>query len=93
MKRHPSEVAKFESFDGNNLFETIKLCDVIAHPSDYDKEKYGITSAVVEYHTPYRYLDGKPFRLTLALGNSMSVNSILGLPTIMEAELEPYWKQ
>ena len=84
-------MAKFDYSDDNNLFDPIKLCGAINYLSDYDKENHGIMSAVVEYHTPYRYLDGKPFRLTLALGNSMY--SILGLPTIMYAGLEPRWKQ
>lgn len=36
--------------------------------------------------------DGRPFLLALALGSTMSVNSILGLPTIIEGDLVPSWQ-
>ena len=51
IKRHPSVVVKFESFDGSTPFKPINLCGVITYPSDYDKEKHGTLRAVVEYHT------------------------------------------
>ena len=38
MKRHPSLVAKFEVFDGNNPFDPIKLCGTITDPVDYSVE-------------------------------------------------------
>ena len=93
IKRYPSLVAKLKHFDGSNPFEPIKLCGAITDPSAYDNAKHGILSAVVEYHTPYCYLDGKLYKFALALGNSMSVNNILGIPTSMEGELESRWKQ
>ena len=50
-------------------------------------------SAVIEYYNPYKYSDGSSFTLTLSLGVGMAVNSILGLPTIIEGKIEPKWKQ
>ena len=47
---------------------------------------------MIEYHTPYTFKDGRPFVLALALGSTMSVNSILGLPTIIEGNLVPSWQ-
>ena len=81
---HPKIVATFENFDGDNPFDPIKLCGAITHPSDYCVEKYGILSTVIEYHTLYQYDDDKKFTLALALETTMSVNSILGLPAIVE---------
>ena len=48
---------------------------------------------MIEYYTPYKYSDGSAFTLTLALGVGMTVNNILGLPDIIEGEIEPKWKQ
>jgi len=93
VKCHPSVVKRLEYFDGSNPFEPIKLCGAITQPSDYDSGNHGILSAVVEYHTPYKYRNGEPVSLTIALGNSMTVNTILGLPTIREGELEPRWSK
>ena len=89
VKHHPSVVKRIEYFDGENPFEPIELFGAITHPSDYDSEKHGILSAVVEYHTPYKYRNGEPVLLAIALGNSMTVNTILGFSTIREGGLEP----
>ena len=89
VKRHPSVVKRLEYFDGTNPFEPIKLCGAITQPSDYDSDNHGILSAVVEYYRPYKYRNGEPVSLTIALGNIMTVNTILGLPIIREGELEP----
>ena len=88
-KNHPKVVARYEKFDGENPFDPIKLCGAINNPKDYDESKHGLLSAVIEYYTPYKYSDGSAFTLTLALGVGMAVNSILGLPTIIEGEIEP----
>ena len=41
-------VAKFETFDGDNPFDPIKLCGAITSPDDYDADKHGILSAFIE---------------------------------------------
>ena len=92
-KNHPKIVARFEKNDGDNHFYPIKLCGAINHPSDYSAENHDILSAVIEYHTPFRYGDCKQFKLALVLGDFRSVNSISGLLTIFEGEIEPKWKQ
>ena len=93
VKHHPSVIKRLEYFDGKNPFEPIKLCGTITQPSEYDSENHRILSAVVEYHTPYKYRNGKPVSLIIVLGNSMTVNTILGISTIMEGELEPRWSK
>ena len=92
MKSHPHMVAKFETFDGNNPLDPTKLCGAITSPDDYDTEKHGILSVVIEYYTPYKGKDGRPFLLSLALGSTMSVNSIFSLPTTIEGGIFPSWQ-
>ena len=77
MKEHLQMVAKFKLFDGDNPFDLIKLCGAITNPNDYDVDKYGVLSAVIKYHIPYKYKNGRPFVLALDLGSTISVNSIL----------------
>ena len=85
----PHIVDSYEEFNGPNPFEPIKLVGAITDPDIYDKERHGVLLAVVRYRTPYVMRSGKPFRLCFALGADMSVNSIFGLPGILEISLEP----
>ena len=92
-KKYHDTVTRHERFDGYTPFDPIKLCGKFNNPKDYDESKHGILSAVIEYYTPYKCSDGTAFTLVLALGVGMDVNSILGLPTIIEGEIEHKWKQ
>ena len=83
-KKHPYVVARYERFDGDNSFDPIKLHRAINNPKGYDESNHGLLSDVIKYYTQYKYSDGTTFPLTLALGVGMAVNSILGLPTIVE---------
>ena len=65
IQRHPNIVAKCEYFDGENPFEPIKLCGAITNPSDYDSEKHGVLSTIVEYYTPYKTANGDHASLKL----------------------------
>ena len=91
MKEHPSSVACYKEFNGSNPFDPIKLCGAITDPSAFKESLHGILSAVIEYHTPYYLSNGDAFKLSFALGESMSVNSILGLPTIVAGAIKPRW--
>ena len=92
-KNHPKVVATYEKFDGENPFDPIKLCGAITNPKYYDESRHELLSTMIEYYTPYKYSDSSAFTLTLALGVGMAVNSILGLPSIIEGEIEPKWKK
>ena len=85
----PQIVESYEEFNGSNPFEPIKLVGAITDPDVYDKDQHGVLSAVVRYKTPYFLRSGKAFILCFALGSDMSVNSIFGLPGILEIGLEP----
>ena len=43
--------------------------------------------AVIEYHTPYVTKEGAPVTMKIALGNNVSVNTIMGLSTIRNAAI------
>ena len=89
MEECPHIIESYEEFNGTNPFEPIKLVGAITDPDIYDREQHGVLSAVVRYKTPYVLRSGKPFALCFALGSDMSVNSIFGLPGILETALEP----
>ena len=89
MKEYPQVVESFEEFNGDNPFEPIKLMGAITNPAKYDREQHGILSAVIRYRTPYIMNNGNHFVLCFALGEDMSVNTILGVPGILEVALEP----
>ena len=59
MKKHPKIVARFEKIDEDNPLHPIKLRCAITHPSDYCVERHGVLGAVIRYHIPHQYVDGK----------------------------------
>ena len=85
--KRPDVIHSYEEFNGTNPFDPIKLCGAISDPSTYDTEKHGILSAVIRYKTPFT-VDGRAYTIAFALGRDVTVNSIIGLPTITELQLE-----
>ena len=85
-KMRPDLIASYEEFNGTNPFEPIKLCGAIQDPSTYSTERHGILSAVIRYKTPF-VINGRAITLDFALGKDVSVNSILGFPSITELQL------
>jgi hypothetical protein len=85
--KRPDLIHSYEEFNGTNPFDPIKLCGAITDPSTYDTGKHGVLSAVIRYKTPF-YVKGIPCTIAYALGKDVSVNSILGIPTITELQLE-----
>ena len=86
METSPELVHEYEEFDGENPFDPIKLEGAITNPQNYDENQHGILCAVIRYRTPFPCKNG--FRLlSFALGKDISVDAIIGLPTIMDLEL------
>jgi hypothetical protein len=79
---HPDTVAAFRSFDNDDPFEPVKLLGAITDPTTFDSSLHGTLTALIRYHTPYTDLAGNPVLLSFALGNDVSTNTIIGLPTI-----------
>ena len=79
---HPNMVHSYESFDGNNPFDPITLTGAINNTQEYDTAKHGILSALIRYYTPYQDSNGNCLIFPVALGNDITVNTILGTTVI-----------
>ena len=86
-KIRPELIHSYEEFNGTNPFDPIKLCGALKDTSDYSTATHGILSAVIRYKTPF-VINGKKITISYALGKDVAVNSILGIPTITELQLE-----
>jgi hypothetical protein len=89
MRENPDVVASYEQFDDSNPFEPIKLGGAIRHPDDYDAKIHGQLTAVIRYRTGCFCHDGSPINISFGLGHDMTVNSILGMPTIRDLGMKP----
>jgi hypothetical protein len=85
---YPELVHSYEQFDDSNPFEPIKLIGAIKDPADYNEDDHGKLTAVVRYHLPYSDPDSNSVALCIALGNDVSVNTILGWAAIEDLGIE-----
>ena len=85
---YPELVHSYEEFDDAHPFEAIKLVGAISDPANFNEEAHGKLTAVVRYHMPYTDSDSNPTALCIALGSDVSVNTILGFPTITDFQIE-----
>ena len=82
MTTCPEIVAGYERYDDINAFQLIILdCAV---PASNIKKEAGKLSSVVTYKTRYTKKDGSMMTLSFGLGESISVNAIIDLPTFQE---------
>lgn len=93
MRENPNVVASYEQFDDSNPFEPIKLGGAIRHPDDYDATIHGQLTAIIRYRTGCFCHDGSPINISFGLGHDMTVNSILGMPTIRDLGMKPDFRQ
>ena len=85
MTTYPDIVDSYEHFNDDNPFQPIELdCAV---PNSDSKQNRNKLTAVVTYKTRYCNLDGKPMNISFGLGESISVNAIIGLPTLKEFKM------
>ena len=85
MTTYPHIVHSYEQFDDNVPFQPIELDCAI--PNAESKQNCNRLTAVVTYITNYRKPDGSNMKLSFGLGESISVNAIIGLPTLKEWKL------
>ena len=83
ITKHPSIVAEYIQFDDNNPFDPIRLECAVPQLALSD-EKQGCLTAIVRYFTKYTHKDGKPVILSFGLGKDVTVNAIIGLPTLRQ---------
>lgn len=83
MTKYPHIVAEYIQCDDHNPFDPIRL--VCAVPGvDNNDTKQGCLTAIVRYFTKYTYIDGSPLILSFGLGADITVNAIIGLPTLRQ---------
>ena len=85
---YPKTVHSYEVYDGSHPFDPIALTGAIENAQGYDVSKHGILSAVIKYYTPYKDDNGNRLLFPVAIGNDMTVNTILGSTVIDQWELE-----
>ena len=83
ITQHPSIVAEYIQYDDKDPFDPIKLqCAV--DDAGLNASENGKLTAIVRYHTPYKFVDGSPVLVSFGLGKDVAVRSILGLPTLRQ---------
>jgi len=81
MSKYPSIVAEYIQYDNAEPFKPIKLAVALQNLDGCDSMKSKLT-AIVRYWTPYMDQDNKRQLISFGLGESISVNSIIGLPQL-----------
>ena len=81
MSKYPSIVAEYIQYDDAEPFEPIKLAVALQNLDGCDSMKSKLT-AIVRYWTPYMDQNNKRQVISFGLGESISVNSIIGLPQL-----------
>lgn len=89
---YPDLVHLFEPFDDSNPFEAIKLIGAVKDTASYNEDTHGRLTAMVRYFLPYTDSTSHPTVLCIALGADISVNAILGWPTIEDLGIELHLK-
>ena len=79
MTKYPSIVAEYIQYDDVDPFEPIRLAVALKDLEGCNITKNKLT-AVVRYWTPYFDSDGNRLVISFGLGESIAVNSIVGLP-------------
>lgn len=83
MSKYPEIVHSYEEYDNSeNPFQPIKLAGAVRDKAGGGKDILGELTAVIRYHTPYKTHDGKPCIISFALSDDVTVNTIVGWPTI-----------
>lgn len=85
ITKFPSIVAEYTQYDDANPFEPIKLAVALQGLDGADSMKNKLT-AVVRYWTPYKDKDGRHQIISFGLGESIAVNTIVGLPLLIDWE-------
>lgn len=81
MHTHPDVVHEYIQFDDPASFEPIRLSVATTPDKPADLHVRGALTAIVRYKTGITF-DGKPFILSIALGSSVAVNTIIGIPDL-----------
>ena len=84
MTTYPEIVAEYIQYDDNNPFEPIQLSCTVQDLNTVQAEHQTLT-AIVRYWTQYKVGDSERHMiLSFGLGAGVSVNTIIGLPTLRQ---------
>lgn len=81
MTTYPHIVAEYTQYDDSNPFDPIRLSVALQDLAGCDALKSKLT-AIVRYWTPYFDNEGNQQIISIGLGESISVNTIIGLPQL-----------
>ena len=79
ITKYPALVAEYIQYDDASPFEPIRLAVALKDLDGCEITKNKLT-AIVRYWTPYLDTDGNRLVISFGLGESIAVNSIVGLP-------------
>ena len=94
MKVYPDIIKNFEKFNGENLFDPIKLLGTISNSESYNENKHDILTAVTRNKLPYRmyYSFGHNFSeyptLVFTIGSDVAVDTVLVISSIEGSQLK-----
>ncbi|MGH7974283.1 MAG: hypothetical protein ACREBR_02060, partial [bacterium] len=87
ITEYPSFVHSYEQFDDSNPFDPVRLQGAVEITTE-DTGTLGKLTAIVRYYTPYCDNTGAPVVIAFALGDDVSVNTIIGWPTIEALQID-----
>jgi hypothetical protein len=88
-RKQPEVVHDYEEFDSANTFDPIKLSGALHDPGNISNEIVSTNDTMIRYKTPFWNNEGMPVLLCFSLGNTVSCNTIMVLPTIKGIEM--FW--
>ena len=87
MSQCPKMVADFLQCGENTNYDVVQLFAVLGLNLGQLPNNHGQMTAIIRYHTPYLVNNKDPLILSFALGNDMSLRSLIGLPILLSMDV------
>ncbi|MGH7974564.1 MAG: hypothetical protein ACREBR_03475 [bacterium] len=85
LQEHPELVHSYEECDGQHPFDALRLQGALREDDKRIKnDMRGHLTAVIRYHTPYTDTCGNPILFSVALGDDVQVNTIMGYGMLVD---------
>ena len=84
MSQCPDTVDEFLQCGKDTAYDVVHLLAALDLKNVNTNATHGQMTAIIRYKTPYIVAGKGPFILSFALGNDVSLRSVLGLPTLLE---------
>ena len=79
----PEIVSEYIKYDDTNPFQPLQL-QVDFKVFEATQVDTGKLTALVQYFTAYRYIDGSPAIISFGLGKEVAVRAIIGIPKLRQ---------